>query len=129
MLESELNTLIIKRDRLQAELKSESIRTDQPDPPQEAPQLMSVAPLRGWNMKQILTHLEQKKEEKEKVEEADTAREEEERGPEELLQDPGEAPLSPGEGSSVRLWSPTPRRATRSPEKVGGEQDIVTIND
>jgi len=89
---------------------------------------MSVAPVRGRKMKQISTHLEQKKDVEEKIEEADTAGEEE-RGPEERLQDPGEAPLSPGEGSSVRLWSPTPWRATRSPEKVGGEQDIVTIND
>ena len=40
-------------------------------------------------MKQISTHLEQKKEGEKKVEEADTAREEEERGPEKQLQDPG----------------------------------------
>ena len=68
-------------------------------------------------------------EEEEKVEEADAVREEEERGPEEQLQDPGEPPLSPGEGPSIRLQSPMSRRVTRSPERVGGEQDIVTITD
>ena len=35
MLKSELNALIIKQDRLQVKLESESIRTDQPDEPQE----------------------------------------------------------------------------------------------
>ena len=85
MLKSELNTLIIERDRLQAKLESESIRTDQHDQPQEALGSMSVASVRGQKMKQIPTHLEQKKEEEEKVEEADTARGEEERGPEEHL--------------------------------------------
>ena len=68
-------------------------------------------------------------EEEEKVEEADAVKEEEERGPEELLQDPGEAPLSLAEGPPIRLWSPTPRRIRRSPERVGGEQDIITITD
>ena len=58
-----------------------SIGTDQL---REAPQLMSVDPVRGRTTKQISTRLEQKKEE-EKVEEADTAREEEERGPEKWL--------------------------------------------
>ena len=58
-----------------------SIGTDQL---REAPQLMSVAPVRGRKTKRISTHLEQKKEE-EKVEEADAAREEEERGPEKWL--------------------------------------------
>ena len=90
---------------------------------------MSVASVRGRKMKQISTHLEQKKEEEEKVGEGDTAREEKGRGPEERLQDPGEAPLSPGDGPSIRSWSPTPRRTTRSPERVGGEQDIITITD
>ena len=85
MLKSELNTLIIERDRLQAKLESESIGTDQHDQPQEALGSMSVASVRGQKMKQIPTHLEQKKEEEEKVEEADTARGEEERGPEEHL--------------------------------------------
>jgi len=51
MLKSELNTLIIKRDRLQAEMESESIGTEQYDQPQETPESMSVAPLRGWKMK------------------------------------------------------------------------------
>ena len=114
-LQSELDTLIIERDRLQAELEDESIGTDQPDQLQEAPQLMSLAPVRGRKMKRISTQLEEKKEE--------------ERGPEEWLQDPQEAPLSPGEGPSVRPRSPTPMRATRSPERVRGEQDIVTIVD
>ena len=114
-LQSELDTLIIERDRLRAELEDESIGTDQPDQLQEAPQLMSVAPVRGRKMKRISTQLEEKKEE--------------ERGPEEWLQDPQEAPLSPGEGPSVRPRSPTPMRATRSPERVRGEQDIVTIVD
>ena len=90
---------------------------------------MSVAPVRGRKTKRISTHLEQKKEEEEKVGEGDTAREEEGRGPEEQLQDPGEAPLSLAEGPPIRLWSPTPRRIRRSPERVGGEQDIVTITD
>jgi len=85
VLKSELNTLIIERDRLQAKLESESIGTDQHDQPQEALGSMSVASVRGQKMKQIPTHLEQKKEEEEKVEEADTARGEEERGPEEHL--------------------------------------------
>ena len=114
-LQSELDTLIIERDRLRAELEDESIGTDQPDQLQEAPQLMSLAPVRGRKMKRISTQLEEKKEE--------------ERGPEEWLQDPQEAPLSPGEGPSVRPRSPTPMRATRSPERVRGEQDIVTIVD
>ena len=65
----------------------------------------------------------------EKVEEADIAREGEERGSEERLQDPGEPPLNPVERPPMRLQSPTPRRTTRSPEIVGGEQDIVTITD
>ena len=46
--------------------------------------MMSVDPVRGRKTKQISTRLEQKKEE-EKVEEADAAREEEERGPEKWL--------------------------------------------
>ncbi|XP_046761077.1 uncharacterized protein LOC121108186 [Gallus gallus] len=74
---------------------------------------MSVAPVRGWKTKRILTQLEQN--------------EEEERRPEEQLQVLGEPPLSPGEGSSIRSWSPTPRRVTRSPESAGGERDIITI--
>ena len=53
-------------------------------------------------------------EEEEKVEEADAVKEEEERGPEEQLQILGEPPLSPGEGSSIRSRSPTPRRVKRS---------------
>ena len=64
------------------------------------------------------------KEEEEKVGEGDTAREEKGRGPEEQLQVLEEPLLSPGEGPSVRSQSPTPRRTTRSPERVGGEQDI-----
>ena len=79
-------------------------------------------------MKQISTHLEQKKDVEEKIEEADTAGEEE-RGPEERLQDPGEAPLSPGDGPSIRSWSPTPRRVTTSPARAGSERDITTITD
>ena len=114
-LQSELDTLIIERDRLRAELEDESIGTDQPDQLQEAPQLMSLAPVRGRKMKRISTQLEEKKEE--------------DRGPEGWLQDPQEAPLSPGEGPSVRPRSPAPMRATRSPERVRGEQDIVTIVD
>ena len=73
-------------------------------------------------MKQILTHIEQKKEEKEKVEKADTAREEEERGPVEWLQGTG-VPMP-----SIGLHAQIPRRA-ESPERAGGEQDIVTIVD
>ena len=71
-------------------------------------------------MKQISSHLEQKKEEEEKVEEADTAREEEEKGP-----GHPEGELR----SPIRSWSPVPRRVTRSPEREGAEQDTVTITD
>ena len=113
-LQSELDTLIIERNKLQAELEDESIGTDQPDQPQEAPQSMSVAPVRGRKTKRISTQLEEKKEE--------------ERGPEEWLRGPREAPLSPGEGPSVRPRSPTPTRA-RSPGRARGEQDIVTFVD
>ena len=76
---------------------------------------MSVAPVRGRKTKRILTQLEQK--------------EEEERGPEEQLQVLGELPLSPREGPSLRSQSPMPRRVTRSPERAGGERDIITITD
>lgn len=90
---------------------------------------MSVAPVRGQKTKRILTHLKhQKKEEEEKVEEADTVGEEQERGPEEWLQDPAEPHMSPGERPPIRLRSPMPRRTTRSPERVGDKQD-VTITD
>ncbi len=50
---------------------------------------MSLAPVRGRKTKRISTQLEQKKEEEEKVEMAVIVRGEEERGPEEWLQDPG----------------------------------------
>ena len=74
-----------------------------------------------------MTRLEQKKEEEGEVEEAYTAREDEERGPEEQLQDPGhpDGELRP----LLRSRSPMPRRTARSPERVGGEQDIITITD
>ncbi|XP_052561606.1 uncharacterized protein LOC128092111 [Tympanuchus pallidicinctus] len=60
-LQSELDTVIIERNKLQAELKDESIGTDQPDQPQEAPQLMSVAPVRGRKTKQISTQKRRKR--------------------------------------------------------------------
>ena len=50
MLKSGLNTLIIVRDRLLAELKSENFGTDQPDQSQKAPESMPVAPVRGRKM-------------------------------------------------------------------------------
>ena len=86
--------------------------------------------------KRISTQLEQKKEEegvveeavnvreeeKGEVEEAGDVREEEERGPVEWLQGTG-VPMP-----SIRLHAQTPRRAG-SPERAGGEQDIVTTVD
>ena len=78
--------------------------------------------MRGQKKKQISTHLEQKKEEEGIVEEAVNVREEEERGPVEWLQGTG-VPMP-----SIRLHAQTPRRAG-SPERAGGEQDIVTIVD
>ena len=50
---------------------------------------------------------------------------EEERGPEAWLQDPGDSER--GMRPSLRSWSPTPRRVTTSPERAGGDQDIITI--
>jgi len=55
-------------------------------------------------------YLEQKKEEEEKVEKEGSV----------------ELPFSPGKGPSIRSRSPMPRRVT-SPERVGGEEDIITI--
>ena len=83
---------------------------------------MSVAPVRGRKMKRISPQLEQKKEEEGVVEEAVNVREEEERGPVDWLQGTG-VPMP-----SMRLQAQTPRRAG-SPERAGGEQDIVIIVD
>ena len=83
---------------------------------------MSVALVRGRKTKRISTQLEQKKEEEGEGEEAGDVREEEERGPVEWLQGTG-VPMP-----SIRLHAQTPRRAG-SPERAGGEQDIVTITD
>ena len=94
---------------------------------------MSLAPVRGRKTKRISTQLEQKKEDEgvvEKavnvreeqegeVEEAGNVGEEEERGPVERLQGTG-VPMP-----SIRLHAQTPRRAG-SPERAGGEQDIIT---
>ena len=65
---------------------------------------------------------EQKKEEESEVEAAGDVREEEETDPVEWLQGTG-VPMP-----SIRLHAQTPRRAG-SPERAGGEQDIVTIVD
>ena len=82
--------------------------------------MMSVAHVRGQKMKQILTHNRRKRRRRKLREE--------ERGPEDWLQalrDHLERELR----HPIRLQSPTPRRTTRSPERVGGDQDIVTITD
>ena len=63
-----------------------------------------------------------REEEEGEVEEAGDVREEEERGPAEWLQGT-KVPMP-----SIRLHAQTPRRAG-SPERAGGEQDIVTIVD
>ena len=128
-LKSELSALTVERDKLRVELESKSIRTDQPDQPQEASASMSVATLKGRKTKRVSTQLKQKKEEESEVEGAGDVREEEEGESEEPLKVLSKLPfLSAGEGPSVRPRSPTPRRA-RSPEGVAGEQDIVTITE
>jgi len=87
-LQSELDSLETERDSFWVKLERKSIKTEQHDQSQKAPELMSVAPGRKQKLKLILPLLEWKKEE-----------EEEEEG-------------DPGEGPSTRPLSPTPRKTS-----------------
>ncbi|XP_021236236.1 uncharacterized protein LOC110389699 [Numida meleagris] len=104
-LQTELHALqsnfhAVTEKLVQAELERQSMKNNQPDQPQKAPQLISVAPVRGRKVKRISLPLEQ-----------ETAKRE----------GPGEPPQSPGEGPSTRSRSPTPTRATTT------ERDVETL--
>lgn len=84
---------------------------------------MSVAPVRGRKMKQTSTHVEQEKEEEEKVEKEGPV--ELPQSSEEWLRDPGD--LERGLRPPIRSQSPRPIRVTTSPGRVGSEEEIVSI--
>ncbi|XP_021237184.1 girdin-like [Numida meleagris] len=94
-LQTELHALqsnfhAVTEKLVQAELERQNMKNNQPDQPQEAPQLISVAPVRGRKVKRISLPSEQ-----------ETAKRE-----------------SPGEGPSTRCRSPTPTRATTTERDI-----------